>query len=87
MNKKYISRLVIVVIFCMLLLLSLTGCNYQMVDLTYSYNYAYISLPNGECVEGKVTSWKDFEDGDQIQVVINGVTYLTDTTRCVLIKK
>lgn len=78
--KKFISLLLICTLF-------LTGCNYQVMDLTYSYNYAYISLPNGECVEGKVDSWKDYEDGDQIQVVIDGVTYLTDTTRCVLVKK
>lgn len=78
--KKFISLLLICTLF-------LTGCNYQVMDLTYSYNYAYISLPNGECVEGKVDSWKDFEDGDQIQVVIDGVTYLTDTTRCVLVYK
>lgn len=78
--KKYIPIILLPIML-------LTACNYQMVDLTYSYNYAYISLPNGECVEGKVDSWKDFEDGDQIQVVIDGVTYLTDTTRCVLVYK
>lgn len=77
----------LIAVFMLLTLMILPGCNYQMVDTTYTYNYAYISLPNGECIEGKVTSWKDFEDGDQIQVVIEGVTYLTDTTRCVLIKK
>ena len=65
----------------------LTGCNMQVLDLTYSYNYGYILLPNGECIEGEVESWRDFEDGDQIQVVINGTTYLTDTTRCVLVNK
>lgn len=69
-------------------LMLLSGCsNKQFIDVTYNYNYAYISLPNGECVEGKVTSWKDYEDGDQIQIVIDGVTYLTDTTRAVLVKK
>ncbi len=78
--KKYIPIMLLPIML-------LTACNYQMMDLTYSYNYAYISLPNGECVEGKVDSWKDFEDGDQIQVVIDGVTYLTDTTRCVLVYK
>ena len=67
--------------------LVLTGCNMQVVDLTYTFNYAYILLPNGECIEGKVDSWTDYDDGDQIQVVIKGVTYLTDTTRCVLVKK
>ena len=78
--KKYVPII-------LLPILLLTACNYQMMDLTYTYNYAYISLPNGECVEGKVDSWKDFEDGDQIQVAIDGVTYLTDTTRCVLVYK
>lgn len=68
------------------LVATLTACNYQFMDTTYDYNYAYILLPNGECVEGKVDSWRDYEDGDQLQIVINGVTYLTDTTRAVLVK-
>ena len=54
--------------------LILAGCNKQMVDLTYSYEYAIIGLPNGEVVEGKVSSWTDFEEGDQIQVKIDGKT-------------
>ena len=62
-----------------------TGCNKQMVDLTYSYEYAIIGLPNGEVVEGKVSSWTDFEDGDQIQVKINGKTYLVHSSNVVLI--
>ena len=61
------------------------GCNKQMVDLTYSYEYAIIGLPNGEVVEGKVTSWTDFEDGDQIQVRIDGKTYLVHSSNVVLI--
>ena len=63
----------------------LSGCNKQMVDLTYSYEYAIISLPNGEVVEGKVSSWTDFEDGDQIQVRIAGKTYLVHSSNVVLI--
>lgn len=46
--KKVICfvALVIVVIslFC--------GCNMQMIDLTYAFDRAIISLPNGEVVEG-----------------------------------
>lgn len=69
-----------------LLIFICTGCtNMEIVDTTYTYNYAYISLPNGACIEGKVDSWKDFDDSDQIQIKINGITYLTDTTRAVLI--
>ena len=63
----------------------LTGCNKQMVDLTYSYERAILSLPNGEIVEGKVSSWTDFEDGDQIQVRIDGKTYLIHSSNIVLI--
>ena len=69
----------------LLLVLALTGCNKQMVDLTYSYERAILSLPNGEIVEGKVSSWTDFEDGDQIQVRIDGKTYLVHSSNIVLI--
>lgn len=62
MNKKLLAA-----ILALGMALSLAGCgNRQMIDLTYSYKYAIISLPNGEIVEGKVDSWKDFEDGDQL---------------------
>lgn len=66
-------------------LVLLAGCNKQMVDLTYSYNRAILSLPNSEVVEGKVSSWTDFEDGDQIQVKIDGKTYLVHSSNIVLI--
>lgn len=65
----------------------LCGCNKQIIDLTYAYNYAYIDIPGGDVVEGPIQSWKDYEDGDQIQVKINDVVYLTDTTRCILVAK
>ena len=81
--KKWIAT---AVLFALLVtLLTVSGCNKQMVDLTYSYEYAIIGLPNGEVVEGKVSSWTDFEDGDQIQVKINGKTYLVHSSNVVLI--
>ena len=82
--KKMIALLLVVVMILSLALIA-TGCNKQMVDLTYSYEYAIISLPNGEVVEGKVSSWTDFEDGDQIQVKINGKTYLVHSSNIILI--
>lgn len=69
------------------LTMSLSGCNKQIVDLTYSYERAIISLPNGEVVDGKVQSWTDFEDGDQIQVKIDGVTYLVHSSQAALITR
>ena len=67
------------------LAMSLSGCNKQIVDVTFSYERAIISLPNGEIVEGEVQSWTDFEDGDQIQVKIDGVTYLVHSSQAALI--
>ena len=63
------------------------SCNYQMVDTTYKFDRAIINLPNGEVVEGPVDSWKDYEDGDQIQVKVNGKTYLIHSANVVLIKE
>ena len=81
--KKAIAFLLAVIVVLSVLLLN--GCNKQMLDLTYSYEYAIIGLPNGEVVEGKVSSWTDYEDGDQLQVKIGGKTYLVHSSNVVLI--
>ena len=82
--KKIIAVLLVAVVALSMALIT-TGCNKQLVDLTYSYEYAIIGLPNGETVEGKVSSWTDFEDGDQLQVKIDGKTYLVHSSNVVLI--
>lgn len=69
------------------MMLAMSGCSRKLIDTTYNYTYAYVLLPNGECVEGKVQPWKYRINGNQIQVVIDGVTYFTDTTRVVLTTK
>ena len=83
--KKLIACLLTVILILAITLLA--GCNKQVLDLTYSYEYAIIGLPNGEVVEGKVTSWTDYEDGDQLQVKIDGKTYLVHSSNVVLISK
>lgn len=80
--KKLFALLLVVV-----MILAMTGCNKQMIDLTYSFERAIVYLPNGEVVEGKVSSWKDFDDGDQIQVKIDGKTYLVHSSNIVLISE
>ncbi len=81
--KKAIA--IILAVIALAALLITAGCNKQLVDLTYSYERAILSLPNGEIVEGRVSSWTDFEDGDQIQVKIDGKTYLVHSSNIVLI--
>ena len=82
--KKIIAILLVAVVSLSLALCTV-GCNKQVMDLTYSYERAIICLPNGEIVDGKVTSWTDYEDGDQIQVKIDGKTYLVHSSNIVLI--
>ena len=80
---------VVLIIFLAMILISCTGCyNKQFIDTTYHYDRAIIYLPNGEIVEGRVsswTSWTGFEDGDSIQIKIDGKTYLTDVCNVCLI--
>lgn len=80
MKKKLLVALLIVAT-----LTSLTGCNHQIIDTTWNYDYAIINLGNGEIIEGKVLSWADFEDGDQIQVKIDGKDYLVHSSNITLI--
>lgn len=82
MKRKFLAALAVFIVVMSLLLVS---CNMQVIDTTYSYDRAILSLPNGEVIDGKVTSWLDFEDGDQIQVKINGVSYLVHSSNIVLI--
>ena len=68
----------------------LCGCssNYDIIDTTYRYDYAYIELQNGEIVEGEIESWRDYGDGDQIQVTLKGGdTYLVHSCDITLISK
>ena len=46
-----------------------------------------LALPDGSIVSGKIESWKDYDDGDQIQVKIDGTTYLVHSVNIVLIKE
>ena len=81
--KKFIF-----VVLILAMLLVMTGCyNKQLIDVTYYYERAVISLPNGEIIEGKIDSWTDYEEGDQIQVKIDGKNYLVHSSNVVLISR
>ena len=51
--------------------LLMAGCNKQVIDLTYEYNWAQLKMPDGTIV-------------DQLQVVIDGVTYLVHSSNIVM---
>lgn len=78
--KKLIIALLLL---CSLFLLTACG-NRDIFDTHYTFTRAMIAMPDGSVVEGEVESWRDYEDGDQLQVTINGVTYLTHASNVVL---
>ena len=78
---------ILIMIVMVLMMITMSGCNKTLIDLTYGYDKAIISLPNGKIIEGKIEEWTDYEDGDQIQVKIDGVIYLVHSSDVVLIKE
>ena len=82
--KKIIAFVALAIVLCG----ALTGCgNKDMWDTVRTFDEAILRLADDTIVRGKVQSWTDYEDGDQIQVKIEGVTYLVHSTDCTLMAK
>lgn len=75
---------ILVLILTLALIFGLCACNKQVLDLDYHFNYAIIFLPDGNRIEGKVSSWNDYEQSDMVQVKIENVTYLTHSSNVIL---
>ena len=76
----------IAIITIILMLIGLTGCNKQIIDLEYSYDKAVCNI-GGETKEIKIKKWKDY-DGEQLQIIDKeGNTYLVSSYSCALIKE
>ena len=82
--KKAIIKALSAFAFTIVAVLLMTACNKQVIDLTYSYSWAQLKMPDETIVEGKLNSWDDYE-GDQLQVKIDGVTYLVHSSNVVLL--
>ena len=54
------------------------------VNASHDYNRAYIALPNGEVIEGKVSRWNDWNYGT-VKVVVDDKTYYTHFTNVILV--
>lgn len=80
-NKK---KIIAIIAATMMGIGMLSGCNKSLFDTTYHFDRAIIQLPDGKIVDGKIESWTDFDDGDQIQVKIDGKTYLVHSSNIVL---
>lgn len=82
MNKK-----IVVITIIIMLSTFLVGCNKQLIDTKFSFKYAVIDVGNGILIEGTVSSWLDYENSDQIQLTIDGITYLVHSSKVTLMSK
>lgn len=84
-NKNFI-RLVAITIVGICILLGLTGCNQQIIDLNYTFDKAICNIGN-ETKEIKIDKWNDY-DGEQLQIIDDeGNVYLVSSYNCTLIKE
>lgn len=67
-----------------LALVLLSACNVQVIDTTWKYDKAYINVGD-ETIRCDVSSWKDFENSDMIQVkCTDGRSFLGHSSTIIL---
>lgn len=47
-------------------LFTLTACNKQLIDTTYTFDKAIIKMPDDTVKEIDIRSWTDYDDGEQL---------------------
>lgn len=88
-NKTAVGAIAIVLIGVLLVTIMIvcSGCgNQDMWDTNYTFDRAIVEMPGGEVMEIKIKQWRDYEDGEQIQIIAeDGTIYLVNSVNCVLI--
>ena len=80
------AKRIVLVLLLVAICLGLCACgNKDMWDTVYTYDRVIISLADDSVVTGRVQNWRDYEDGDQIQVKVDGKTYLVHSMNVTLI--
>lgn len=86
MKKK-----LIVAILILLAMFLFAGCETKTGNRIVSgkdvqtFTYGYVHLGNENIVEGYITQWRDYDNGDEVQVLIDGKYYLTHYSCVVLV--
>jgi hypothetical protein len=79
--------LILTVILSIIGIYSMVKGNILWFDTVYQFDTAYIRMPDDTIIAGNVESWLDFDNSDQVQVTIDGATYLTHASNVVLVSK
>ena len=90
--KKYwkLFAIIIALIVAVLVLVSCedthkTGNRITGGKDVQTFTGCYIVLGGKEIVRGAVTQWRDYDNSDTVQVLVNGKYYLTHYTNVVLV--
>ena len=87
---KKVATILIILVLSMLVL---TGCEGQVKTgnrITagkdvQTFTYAYIRLGERDIAEGYITQWRDYDDSDAVQIMIDGKFYLTHYSCVVMV--
>lgn len=83
--RKTALRIIVLSMVMALLLISLSSCNFQLIDTKWQFNYAYITFPNGEIMEVEIEKWT--EDGNSVTIQCkDGNVYSVSYHNCFLTK-
>lgn len=87
--KRISWKLPLIIITLFAMMLALTACgNRDMFDTVYTYNYAIVGFLDGRTEKISVKQWRDYEDGEQIQITAkDGTVYLVNSVNCILIRE
>ena len=91
MMKRWM-KLVAVVVVMILVAVVLCGCDVHKTGNritggkdVQTFTYCYVVLGGKEIARGAITQWRDYDNSDTVQVLVNGKYYLTHYTNVVLI--
>ena len=90
--KKTFWKVAALVVAMAIALFLVTGCSEHKTGnrVTWgkdvqTFTYCYIVLDGQEIVKGSITQWRDYDNSDVVQVLVNGKFYLTHYSNVVLI--
>lgn len=89
--KKITKKVAIIVLLVACMLFVFAGCERKMGNRivggkdVQTFTYAYVVIGGQKVAEGAVTQWRDYDDSDTVQVLVNGKFYLTHYTNVVLV--
>lgn len=91
--KRYgkIGVLIIILLIITITLVSCDGEYYKTGNRitggkdVQTFTYAYVVLDGQEIAKGAITQWRDYDNSDVVQVLVNGKFYLTHYSNVVLV--